>query len=182
MDKDNYMRNTTLERLKEKFNLLKPLLAVFGFVFITTASISYLLNLSTVMDIGITLMGVFFLTFGSFKLYNLEGFKEAFKSYDLLAERSNFYATAYPFMEVGVGALYLSLLYYRPLNLQIIAHISALTLMSIGSLGVFHAIREDKDLKCACLGNVFNVPMTKVTLTENLLMAGMAAAMLITIL
>ena len=36
----------------------------------------------------------------------------------------------------------------------------------------------DEKIRCACLGTVFNLPMSAVTLIEDLLMIGMAVAML----
>lgn len=163
----------------EKFG---PLLGVFSFVAVSTALISYIGGFTAPMEIGKIFMGMFFLTFGGFKAYNLEGFKEAFKSYDILAEKSNLYATVYPFIELGLGVLYLSLLFQPALWLEITTHISAIVVMTVGGIGVLNAIREGRELQCACLGNVFNVPMTKVTLAEDLGMALMAGVMLAVIL
>lgn len=169
------MKHTDLEKLK-------PLIGVLGFVAVSTGLISFLGGFSTPMEIGKIFMGMFFLTFGSFKAYNLEGFKEAFKSYDILAEKSDVYATVYPFLELGLGLLYISLLFQTSFQLEVLTHAAAITVMTIGGVGVLNAIREGRNLQCACLGNVFNVPMTKVTLAEDLGMALMAIVMLFTIL
>jgi hypothetical protein len=167
---------------KEGFERLKPLIGVISFVAASTALISYFGNFTDVMEIGKVFMGTFFLTFGGFKAYNLEGFKEAFKSYDLLAEKSNFYATVYPFLELGLGMLYISLLFRSSFLLEVFTHSSAMIIMTVGGIGVLNAIREGRDLQCACLGNVFNVPMTKVTLAEDLGMALMAGIMLLAVI
>ena len=164
--------------IQQKIDKFAPLIGVISFVPITTTLITYLRSDYMPMSIGKTFMGMFFLTFGAFKAYNLEGFKEAFKMYDILAEKSNLYATAYPFIELGLGILYLSLLTINSTTLEIFTHLAAITVMGIGGLGVLNALREGRDLKCACLGNVFNVPMTHVTLIEDLGMAAMAAWML----
>lgn len=169
------MQNETLEKFA-------PLIGVFSFVAISTITVSFLTNTTQIMQIGKIFMGMFFLTFGSFKLYNLEGFKEAFKMYDVLAEKSNIYAAAYPFIEVALGVLYLSLLFFSSFRLEIFTHLAAIFVMGVGGLGVLNALREGRDLKCACLGNVFNVPMTTVTLIEDFGMAGMALVMLVSII
>ena len=166
----------------EKLDKFAPLLGVFSFVASTTALITFLRADYALMSMGKTFMGMFFLTLGGFKVYNLEGFKEAFKMYDILAEKSDMYATAYPFIEVGLGVLYISLLFNSSFQLQVFTHSAAIFVMGIGGLGVLNALREGRDLKCACLGNVFNVPMTTVTFVEDFGMALMAAMMLISII
>jgi hypothetical protein len=167
--------------MREMVEKLAPLIGVISFVLVLTALISFLREDYAVMSIGKTFMAMFFLSFGGLKAYNLEGFKEAFKMYDVLAERSDFYATVYPFLELGLGVLYFSLLFYSSFRLEVFTHLAAITLMSLGGIGVLNALREDRDLKCACLGNVFKVPMTKVTLAEDLGMALMAAYMLLSV-
>ena len=164
--------------MKDKLEKFGPLLGVFGFVLSSTIIISNLTENTAMMEIGKIFMGMFFLTFGGFKAYNLEGFKEAFKSYDILAERFDIYATAYPFIELTLGALYISLLFYSSTGLEIFTHLAAITVMTVGGAGVLNELRKGKELQCACLGNVFNVPMTKVTLGEDLGMAAMALWML----
>jgi hypothetical protein len=178
----NLSGHITRVMTESKLEKFGPLLGVFSFVAVSTALMSYIGSFTAPMEIGKVFMGMFFLTFGGFKAYNLEGFKEAFKSYDILAEKSNLYATVYPFIELGLGVLYISLLFQPALWLEITTHISAIVVMTVGGIGVLNAIREGRELQCACLGNVFNVPMTKVTLAEDLGMALMAAVMLFMIL
>ncbi|MFB6209829.1 MAG: MauE/DoxX family redox-associated membrane protein [Candidatus Nanohaloarchaea archaeon] len=163
----------------EKF---RPLIGVFGFVAVSTASITYFRSDYSIMSIGKTFMSMFFLTFGSFKLYNLEGFREAFMNYDPVAEKSSLYATLYPFLEVSIGLLYFLLLHVSFQMLAISVFSLTILLMVMNGSGVLHALREGRDLQCACLGNVFNVPMTWVTLTEDSLMALMAFWMLLSVI
>ena len=51
--------------------------------------------------------------------------------------------------------------------------------MAISSIGVAIELSKKKEIMCACLGVVFKLPMTYVTLLEDLLMAAMALIMLI---
>lgn len=53
-----------------------------------------------------------------------------------------------------------------------------LLIMLIGCVGVIAVLRRGATIRCACLGTVFNLPMSVVTVVENGLMAMMAAAML----
>lgn len=167
------------DSLIQKFG---PLIGVFGFVIIVTTVLALYSGKMAFMEVGKIFMGIFFLTFGGFKAYNLEGFKEAFKTYDVLAEKSNLYSSAYPFIELSLGVFYMFIAFFTSsLALQVFTHATALLVMKIGALGVLNALREGRDLQCACLGNVFNVPMTKVTLFEDILMATMAFLMLLTL-
>jgi hypothetical protein len=52
------------------------------------------------------------------------------------------------------------------------------TRWGIGAVGVIQSVMRRETIQCACLGNVFNLPMSKVTIIENLGMAAMAAWML----
>ena len=54
-----------------------------------------------------------------------------------------------------------------------------LVLMLMSAVGVFNELRKGKEIVCACLGTLFKIPMTYVTLVEDLLMAAMAAWMLL---
>jgi hypothetical protein len=119
------------------------------------------------------MMAYFFLVFGLFKITNLQGFADAYTTYDILAQRSKTYALSYPFIEIALGVLYFFSLggLYRD--------IFTLILMTIGTIGVWKALQKKDDIPCACLGTVFSVPMTKVTLFENLFMALMALYMVL---
>lgn len=116
-------------------------------------------------------MGGFFLVFGGLKLLDLRGFVSAYAMYDLLAARVTAYGWVYPFLEVGLGLAYLAV----PGEANL--HLATLGLMAFSSVGVILAVTRGEKLKCACMGTAFNLPMTTVTVVEDLGMAAMAAAM-----
>ena len=116
-------------------------------------------------------MGGFFLVFGGLKLLDLRGFVSAYAMYDLLATRVKAYGWVYPFLEIGLGLAYLAV----PSEANL--HLATLGLMAFSSLGVIWAVRRGEKVKCACMGTAFNLPMTTVTIVEDLGMAAMAAAM-----
>jgi len=60
-----------------------------------------------------------------------------------------------------------------------VTNIITLVVMLIGAVGVLKALLDKRRIRCACLGTALNLPMTKVTLVEDLTMAAMAAAMLL---
>lgn len=117
-------------------------------------------------------MAGFFLVFSFFKLLNLKGFAEAFAGYDLLAARSRVYALAYPFIELALGLMFLFRI------AETFAVLVAFAIMSFGAVGVIRAVRDNKKIRCACLGTVLNLPMSTLTIVENTGMAAMSLAML----
>lgn len=130
-------------------------------------------NLMFVMEM---FMAGFFIVFGSFKLIKWKGFVSAYKEYDVLAKKSTLYAYAYPLIEIGLGLAYF--FSWQPLTTNFIT----LVIMLIGSYGIWQKLKLKEEIPCACLGVVFKLPMTKVTLFEDLLMAFMALYMIIHLL
>jgi len=106
------------------------------------------------------------------KLQNLEGFSTMFLNYDLFAKRWVPYSYIYPFAEALAGILMIAGV-FSWISIPV-----ALFIGVIGAISVFKAVYIDKrELKCACVGGDSNVPLGFVSLTENLMMIGMALAM-----
>lgn len=118
-------------------------------------------------------MGSFFLVFGAFKAVNIKGFAQAYAEYDIIAGRSRLYAHLYPVIELALGVAYLIAFELFWIN------IVTLIVMTVSAAGVAQKLARREEVPCACLGVVFKIPMTKVTLGEDLLMATMAAGMLL---
>ena len=107
------------------------------------------------------------------KLKDLESFTTMFLNYDLLAQRWVRYGYVYAFAETGAGLLMMAGV------LTWLSAPMALVVAGIGTISVFKAVYIDKrELKCACVGGNSNVPLGFVSLTENLMMVGMAIWML----
>ncbi|MEO5866794.1 MAG: MauE/DoxX family redox-associated membrane protein [Sphingomonas sp.] len=107
------------------------------------------------------------------KLQDVERFSTMFLNYDLLARRWVPYGYLYPFAEGLAGVLMVSGT-AKWLSIPL-----ALFIGGIGAVSVFKAVYVDKrELKCACVGGSTNVPLGFVSLTENLMMIGMAIWML----
>ena len=107
------------------------------------------------------------------KLQDVGRFATMFLNYDLLARRWVPYARLYPFLEGLAGVLMLAA------ALDWLSIPVALFIGSIGAVSVFKAVYVDRrELKCACVGGDSKVPLGFVSLTENLMMVGMALWML----
>ncbi|MBV8830942.1 MAG: hypothetical protein JO108_17105 [Acidobacteriaceae bacterium] len=50
--------------------------------------------------------------------------------------------------------------------------------MSLSTAGVVRTLLKKHAIRCACLGTVFNLPMAKITLLEDLSMVAMSAVMI----
>jgi copper chaperone CopZ len=151
----------------------KPLILVFAYILLVTLAVEFAHGGFEVHRFMPNFMAGFFLVFSFFKLLDLRGFAQSYSMYDLLAKKLPVYGYIYPFIELGLGAAYL--LAYRPMLINAIT----LIVMTFSSIGVILAVMNKQKIRCACLGTGFNLPMTTVTIIEDLLMAAMAAWMLV---
>jgi hypothetical protein len=151
----------------------RPLLLIVG----------YLLGITTIIELTATrfdteramtnFMGGFFLAFSFFKMLDVRAFATAYSTYDVLASRWPAYGLVYPFLELLLGVAYLSGV------APVATNVATLVLMLIGLVGVSEALLNRRRIQCACLGTVFELPMSKVTFIEDAAMAAMAAFMLL---
>ncbi len=118
-------------------------------------------------------MAGFFLVFSAFKLLNLPGFATAYAKYDVLAARWYYYGYIYPFLELSLGIAYL----VQPANTTVL--VITIFLMGFSSMGVAQALMKKQVISCACLGTALKLPMSAITLVEDILMVLMAITMLI---
>lgn len=106
------------------------------------------------------------------KLQNIESFSTMFLNYDILAKRWVPYSSIYPFAEALAGILMIAGA-FKWISIPV-----ALSIGTIGAVSVIKAVYIDKrELKCACVGGDSNVPLGFISLTENLMMIGMALVM-----
>ncbi len=120
-------------------------------------------------------MAGFFIVFSFFKLLDIRSFANSYAMYDLLAKRAKNYGLLYPFIELALGIAYL--INWQP----VITNTITLLVMLFSSIGVILSVMNKQKIRCACLGSVFNLPMSTVTIIEDLSMALMALWMLVQI-
>lgn len=167
---------TSEESAPSFLSTYKPLILVFAYILLVTLAVEYNHGEFELHRFMPNFMAGFFLAFSFFKLLDLAGFASSYAMYDLLAKRVYNYGFVYPFIELGLGIAYL----FTPNSLLINA--ITLIVMTFSSIGVILAVMNKQKIRCACLGAVFNLPMSTVTIIEDLLMAAMAAWMLISTL
>jgi copper chaperone CopZ len=161
------------EEKKSWLATYKPLLLVFFFILaiiLSPALVGKEISFSSFMH---QFMAGFFIAFSFFKFLDLKGFAESYFSYDIITRKWMPWGYIYPFIEFGLGLAYL-------LHFEIvITYIVTLVVMSLSIIGVLKSVFNKRKIKCACLGTVFNLPMSTVTIVEDGLMIAMSAIMLI---
>jgi cation transport ATPase len=165
--------NETAEQAKRWFETYKPILLIFFYITTITSLIQFSNQQFDFMIWMQHFMAGFFLVFSFFKLLNLKGFADSYVMYDVLAKRIPVWAYVYAFVELGLGIAYT--LNFNPF----ITNLTTLIVMSISIIGVLQSVLNKKKIQCACLGAVFNLPMSTVTIIEDALMIVMSAVMLI---
>ena len=164
--------NSNDEPPKSWFATYYPLLLIVGFILLVTLSVQFNAESFNTEHWMMHFMAGFFLVFSFFKLLDVRGFASSYAMYDLLAMRVKAYGYVYPFIELGLGIAYL--VAWQPLITNWLTFI----VMTFSSLGVIRSVLNKQKIRCACLGAVFNLPMSTVTIIEDLLMAGMALWMI----
>lgn len=156
----------------------KPLLLILALIVGVTAlvEVRQMLGAGTFvwMRAMSTFMAGFFLVFSFFKLLDVRGFASSYRMYDIVAKNIPGYGYVYPFIELALGAAYLT--GFQP----VLTNWVTLVVMGVSLVGVVQSVLNKRKIRCACLGSVFNLPMTTVTIVEDSLMIGMAAVMLAT--
>lgn len=117
-------------------------------------------------------MAGLYIVFGAFKLLDVPAFANAYARYDVIAKVFKPWGYIYPFVELALGFAFL---FWYEMNASAWA---ALILSLVGAVGVIQVVGRKETIQCACLGTAFNLPMSSVTIVENLGMAIMAAWML----
>jgi len=151
----------------------KPLILIFLFVAGIAAIASFNAQTFSWHQWMRYFMAGFFIVFSFFKFLDLRGFARSYSMYDLLAKQWKGYGYVYPFLELGLGVLYLT-----AINLPA-THVATIVIMGFSSIGVIRNMLSPNQVQCACLGTVFKLPLGNVTLVEDLLMVVMAGVMLI---
>jgi hypothetical protein len=158
--------------MKEK--KLSPYWPLFALILIAVLAATALTHgtLKSVFGWMHYFMGFFLCQLAMLKLFHPAGFVEGFQMYDLVAKKFRAYAYLYPFIELALGLAYFSFSY--PIETYLIT----ILVMGVGAIGVILALKKGLDIRCACMGTVLDVPLSTVTLSEDITMVLMACVML----
>jgi len=166
--------HATPEPVEEKASYL-PVFLIFGYITGTTVLFQVIKGGFDWMEWMNHFMAGFFLVFSFFKLLNLKGFAESYAMYDIVAKRWSGWGYVYAFIELALGLAFLG--GFNPL----VTNLVTLVVMTVSIIGVLQTVLSRKKIRCACLGEVFNLPMSTITVIEDGLMIVMSGVMLLTL-
>lgn len=165
--------NETAEQAKSWLSTYKPILIIFAYIIAISIIAATQQNTFHWMKAMNIFMAGFFLTFSFFKMLDLKGFAESYSMYDIVARKLKAWGFVYAFIELALGIAYAT-------NFQpFITNIVTLAVMIVSIIGVLQSVLNKRVIQCACLGAVFNLPMSTVTIIEDALMIAMSGIMLI---
>ena len=164
------------EESKSWLKTYKPILLIFGYITAITLLTEWVQGGFIWMRWMNHFMAGFFFFFSFFKLLNLKGFAESYSMYDIVAKRWNGWGYVYAFTELALGVAFLT--GFNP----ILTNLVTFVVMAVSIIGVLQSVLNKRKIKCACLGDVFNLPMSTITIIEDALMIGMSGIMLLTML
>lgn len=166
----------TDEESKSWLETYKPVLLIFAYIIGITLLIEWVSGEFVWMRWMHYFMAGFFLVFSFFKLLNLRGFVDSYSMYDIIAKKWKGWGYVYAFLELVLGIAFL--IGFKPLLTNSITFV----VMFVSIIGVLQSVLRKQKIKCACLGDVFNLPMSTITIIEDALMNAMSAIMFITLL
>lgn len=158
----------TVEQAKSWLETYRPILLIFAYILGVS-----ILNANHWMEGMRYFMAAFFLVFSFFKMLNIRAFADSYAMYDIVAKRFSAWGFIYPFVELGLGIAFL--INFQPFYTNVVT----LLVMGVSAIGVIQSVLNKRKIRCACLGAVFNLPMSTVTIIEDLLMVAMSAIMLV---
>lgn len=150
----------------------KPILLIFGYITIISSILSLWSGNFEIMTFMRVFMSGFFLVFSFFKMLDLTGFANSYSMYDIVAKKIPVWGYIYAFLELALGLAFA--LDFEP----VFTNAFTAVLMSVSLIGVLQSVLNKKKIQCACLGAVFNLPMSTVTIIEDGLMIAMSVVML----
>ena len=161
---------------KTWFETYKPVLLILFYISVVTVIAATSTNGFDAMLGMRVFMSGFFFAFSFFKILDLKGFADNYSSYDIIAKNYRSWGYIYAFIELGLGIAYA--INFYPLMTNAVTFI----VMTISIIGVLQSVLKRRKIQCACLGAVFNLPMSTVTIIEDALMIAMSGIMLVIML
>jgi copper chaperone CopZ len=164
------------EEKKSWFETYKPILLIFFYITLVAVITGISPGQGNIILAMRVFMAGFFLVFSFFKLLDLNGFADSYSMYDVVAKQFRGWGFIYPLVELALGIAYATNL------LPVVTNSITLAVMGISIIGVLQSVLNKRKIQCACLGAVFNLPMSTITIIEDSLMIAMSVAMLFMIL
>ena len=150
--------------LQDSFILIFSILIIIFIISYFFTKLNKLDNENIEQDLLKNYMGFLLIIFGFLKLYDLKKFTEIFSKYDLISKNIKIYAFLYPFIKIFLGLLML-----KNIKLRVVNFIT-LFLVIISIISVSLSLKNGIQLRCGCIGTLFDIPLSYITISENILM------------
>lgn len=146
------------------FYSLLLIICIFSLIYIINYAYLYFYKNKDFSSLKNNIMGSILILFGILKLYDIEKFMEIFQKYDIISKNIPLYSLIYPFIEILLGLYFL---YSDKLtNVKLVTNF----LMFISIISVSLSMIKGQTLRCGCLGAFFHIPLSYVTMSENIIM------------
>ena len=157
------------------FTSKKPIVIALSIVILSSLALQTSEETFSLNKWFMSYMGIFFIIFSFLKLLNVSGFSMTFKKYDLISKIIPAYATSYPFIELSLGIIFLT----QTQSILIYANGFTLIFMISQTIGIIRSLSKSEQIQCACMGSAVDVPLSSLTVAENIIMIAMATYMII---
>tara|TARA_B100001142_G_scaffold308905_1_gene340892 strand:+ start:691 stop:1419 length:729 start_codon:yes stop_codon:yes gene_type:complete len=149
----------------------KPILLALFFV-VLLAVISSIERSFSYKEFFRLYMGYFFIIFSFLKLQNIKQFALSFSKYDPISQKFFKFGIIYPFLELLLGILFI--LNFLGLTINILTIIIFIP----QTIGVIIKLKNNEKISCACVGTSTEIPISNLTILENIIMCLMAIYMI----
>ncbi|GAA4087789.1 heavy-metal-associated domain-containing protein [Mucilaginibacter panaciglaebae] len=160
------LQNDTIH--KPWLQTYKPILLIFSYMLAVSVIAGYYAGGFHAMLAMRVFMAGFFLVFSFFKMLDLGAFADSYAMYDVIARKIKAWGYIYAFIELLLGLAFTLNIY------PLLTNSITLIVMTISIIGVLQSVLNKRAIQCACLGAVFNLPMSTVTIIEDGLMIAMS--------
>jgi len=161
------------EKPKTWLQTYKPILLIFVYVLAVSVIVGYNSSAFDRMLAMRVFMAGFFLVFSFFKLLDLGAFADSYMMYDVIARKFKSWGYLYAIIELLLGIAYA--INFNPLVTSLVT----VVVMGVSIIGVLQSVLNKRAIRCACLGAIFNLPMSTVTIVEDGLMIAMSGVVLV---
>lgn len=153
--------------------IYRPLLIVLLFIVLYVALRSSVRPSTSAENIVNDVMAGFFLATGVLQLIFRRSSKKALLSYDPLAQRFPVYATLYAPLLLVFGV------FLHTNSLMLPVNVLTVVLFSFQTYGMIRLLRRGDTATCACVGGAFAIPLSWVSVGENVAMIALSLISLI---
>ena len=148
---------------KERVLTYLPVFYVYAFSILVSLNIVFFYDLN-IRSLILYFLGFFSLTFGILKFINLNSYVESLLEYDFIAQRFKLYAYLIPILELIFGVLFI-----LQREILLIEYL-CIIFFTLNIVVIANALEKRRSFTCACMGGLFKIPLSYVSLLESFTM------------